>query len=113
MGVAYMPDPFGHVAQFPQILRGFGLDAFIFWRGLGDEAGRVGVFFEWQAPDGSAVTAIRQLGSYGSASQLGRWAAGGIDLIEHPERYQQAAAARLWRVVAPPSSGKGGAPTPP
>src|ERR687888_484089 len=65
MGVAYMPDPFGHVAQFPQILRGFGLDAFIFWRGLGDDAGRVGVAFDWQAAEGSGVASIRQLGSDG------------------------------------------------
>ena len=111
MGVAYMPDPFGHVAQFPQILRGFGLDAFIFWRGLGDDAGRVGVAFDWQAPDGSSVTAIRQLGSYGNASQLGRWAAGGIDLAEQPDRYRQAAAARAERFVTTYASELGRTPT--
>ena len=47
MAVGYMPDPFGHVAQMPQILRGFGLDAFIFWRGLGDEADRLGLAFAY------------------------------------------------------------------
>src|ERR671935_893076 len=35
--VGYLPDSFGHPAQLPQILRGFGLDAFVFSRGLGDE----------------------------------------------------------------------------
>src|SRR5215210_5757294 len=57
--VGYMPDTFGHVAQLPQILRGFGLDSFIFWRGLGDEANRLGLAFTWEASDGTAVTAVR------------------------------------------------------
>jgi alpha-mannosidase len=99
MAVGYMPDPFGHVAQMPQILRGFGLGAFIFWRGLGDDAERVGLAFAWEAPDGSRVTAIRQLGSYGNANQLGRWAEGGIDLKDHPERYPETAADRFRRYV--------------
>jgi mannosylglycerate hydrolase len=99
MAVGYMPDPFGHVAQMPQILRGFGLDAFIFWRGLGDEADRLGLAFAWEAPDGSRVTAIRQLGSYGNANQLGRWADGGVDLVDQPERYPETAADRFRRYV--------------
>jgi mannosylglycerate hydrolase len=99
MAVGYMPDPFGHVGQMPQILRGFGLDAFIFWRGLGDEADRLGLVFAWEAPDGSRVTAIRQLGSYGNANQLGRWAEGGVDLVDHPDRYPDTAADRFRRYV--------------
>jgi alpha-mannosidase len=35
--VGYLPDSFGHPAQLPQILRGFGLETFVFSRGLGDE----------------------------------------------------------------------------
>src|SRR5262249_34379250 len=31
MRAGYMPDPFGHVAQMPQILRGFGLSDAILW----------------------------------------------------------------------------------
>jgi mannosylglycerate hydrolase len=69
MAVGCMADSFGHVAQLPQILRGFGLESFVFWRGLGDEANRFGLAFTWEAPDGSADTAIRQLGSYGNASE--------------------------------------------
>ncbi|MGD6630627.1 hypothetical protein VWS50_22595, partial [Xanthomonas citri pv. citri] len=30
--VGYLPDMFGHVAQMPQILRGFGLDKAVVWR---------------------------------------------------------------------------------
>jgi alpha-mannosidase len=33
---AYMPDSFGHPAQLPQILAGFGLHTFLFSRGMGD-----------------------------------------------------------------------------
>ncbi|MEO0949614.1 MAG: glycoside hydrolase, partial [Cyanobacteria bacterium J06641_5] len=36
--VGYVPDPFGHCAQMPQILQGLGLDAFVFMRGLSAEA---------------------------------------------------------------------------
>ncbi len=32
----YVPDAFGHIAQLPQILRGFGIDSAFLWRGLGD-----------------------------------------------------------------------------
>jgi alpha-mannosidase len=53
---AYVPDGFGHIAQLPQILRGFGIDSAFFWRGMGDE--ELGTEFECLAPDGSAVTAI-------------------------------------------------------
>jgi mannosylglycerate hydrolase len=52
MNVGYIPDPFGHISQMPQILRGFGLDSAIFWRGvpnLGQSE------FIWLAPDGSQV----------------------------------------------------------
>jgi hypothetical protein len=34
MKTGYTPDPFGHVAQMPQILRGFGLGDAIPWRGF-------------------------------------------------------------------------------
>ena len=37
MMVGYLPDPFGHVGQMPQILRGFGIETAAFRRGLADE----------------------------------------------------------------------------
>jgi mannosylglycerate hydrolase len=51
MPVGYLPDLFGHVAQMPQILRNFGLDNAILWRGFG---GRRAEYW-WEAPDGSRV----------------------------------------------------------
>jgi mannosylglycerate hydrolase len=69
--VGYLPDSFGHPAQLPQILRGFGLDTFVFWRGLGDERERLGARFSWRAPDGSEVLALPQPWDYAAAASLG------------------------------------------
>jgi mannosylglycerate hydrolase len=35
MPVGYLPDQFGHAGQLPQMLRGFGIDAAVVWRGFG------------------------------------------------------------------------------
>lgn len=84
--VGYLPDQFGHVAQMPQILQGFGIDAAVVWRGFGappvgepEGQGEIGgssyydfprarnseVFpseiqseFWWEAPDGSRVMGV-------------------------------------------------------
>ena len=34
MRVGYLPDMFGHIAQMPQILRAFGIDNAVVWRGV-------------------------------------------------------------------------------
>src|SRR5262245_45680186 len=52
--IGYTPDSFGHPAQLPQILAGFGLRAFVYWRGHGDELADLPPEYDWQAPDGSA-----------------------------------------------------------
>ena len=69
--VAYLPDSFGHPAQLPQILTGFGLDTLVFWRGLGDERERLGARFDWRAPDGSRVLALPMPAAYNNAAALG------------------------------------------
>ena len=56
MKVGYVPDTFGHIAQLPQILQGFGIDNAIFWRGVGDEVSESE--FWWDAPDGSRVLVV-------------------------------------------------------
>jgi hypothetical protein len=71
MKVGYMPDSFGHVAQLPQILRGFGIDNFIFTRGMNDELGKAGSEFLWIAPDGSRVLAVNQLKGYCNGDHIG------------------------------------------
>jgi len=71
MQAGYVPDGFGHIAQLPQILRGFGIDSAFFWRGMGAEGDRLGSEFEWAAPDGASVTAILMPYGYHNISNLG------------------------------------------
>lgn len=52
MMIGYLPDPFGHISQMPQILREFGIDTAVLWRGVRPE---LPTAFTWQAPDGSQV----------------------------------------------------------
>src|SRR5205085_5594354 len=69
--VAYVPDSFGHPAQFPQMFAGFGLDPFVYWRGNGAEIDALGSLYRWCAPDGTAIRAW-----YLSEGYFG---AGGVD----------------------------------
>lgn len=92
--VAYYPDTFGHVAQMPQIVRGFGMDSFVFWRGLGDDSDRLGVAFRWRGPDGSELLAIRQIDGYGAVDNLGRWTRNGVRATD-PAQYPEMALRRL------------------
>ncbi|MFM7185069.1 MAG: glycoside hydrolase, partial [Planctomycetota bacterium] len=78
--VGYVPDSFGHFAQLPQILAGFGIDSFLFMRGMPVEVrDRDGAIFTWRAPDGSEVLAtfLREgyfpLGALGQESFHGRY----------------------------------------
>ncbi|MCC6695070.1 MAG: hypothetical protein IT365_05520 [Candidatus Hydrogenedentes bacterium] len=70
MNVGYVPDPFGHIAQLPQILQGFGLDTFVFSRGLDSDL-KLPLEFRWLAPDGSSVLALHQMRFYNNAAFLG------------------------------------------
>ncbi|HVB22580.1 MAG TPA: glycoside hydrolase family 38 C-terminal domain-containing protein [Ktedonobacteraceae bacterium] len=56
MRIGYVPDCFGHIAQLPQILQGFGIESAVFWRGVGAEAHKSE--FYWAAPDGSSVLVL-------------------------------------------------------
>jgi len=68
--VGYVPDSFGHPAQFPQLLAGFGLDPFIYWRGNGAELDKLGPLYRWTAPDGSSVRAWQLPEGYFAAAGL-------------------------------------------
>jgi hypothetical protein len=52
----YLPDQFGHTAQMPQILAGFGVDCAVVWRGVGPDITRT--LFTWEALDGSNVLTV-------------------------------------------------------
>lgn len=71
MRIGYVPDGFGHIAQLPQILRGFGIDNAFFWRGMGTEGDQLGTEFTWQSPNGQGVTAILMPWGYHNVSNLG------------------------------------------
>jgi alpha-mannosidase len=66
MMVGYIPDPFGHPGQVPQILRGFGIETACVWRGLDEEPAE----FWWQSPDGSQVLMAYLRDSYSNGASL-------------------------------------------
>ncbi len=65
-----MPDSFGHPAQLPQLLGGFGLDPFVYWRGNGAELDTLGPMYRWCAPDGTSVRAWQLPEGYFAAAGL-------------------------------------------
>ena len=70
MKVGYIPDPFGHISQMPQILKGFGIDNIIFWRGIEYDQSQ-GNEFIWQGPDGTELFAVHlPKAGYGNAMSL-------------------------------------------
>ncbi len=68
MKVGYLPDSFGQTGQIPQIMRGFGIDCAVIYRGVGPEVEQSE--FLWQAPDGSEVLAIHLPHGYCHAQNL-------------------------------------------
>jgi alpha-mannosidase len=66
MMVGYIPDPFGHPGQVPQILRGFGIETACLWRGLDDQPAE----FWWRSPDGSQVIMAYLRDSYSNGASL-------------------------------------------
>src|SRR5512140_2951847 len=72
MRVGYIPDPFGHISQMPQILRGFGIGTAVFRRGLADEP----LELWWQAADGTRVLTCYLRDSYDNIAFLPHDAAG-------------------------------------
>ncbi|MCH8161264.1 MAG: hypothetical protein IIB88_05150, partial [Chloroflexi bacterium] len=63
MKVGYIPDPFGQIAHMPAILRGFGIDRCVFWRGADETLNTTE--FMWESPDGSDVLVVHMPGGYG------------------------------------------------
>ncbi len=55
--VGYVCDMFGHIAQFPQILNGFGIKNAVLGRGTNSH--ETEAFFNWKSPDGSKVTTFK------------------------------------------------------
>lgn len=64
----YVIDIFGHIAQFPQILNGFGIKTAVVGRGTNEHT--TPLAFTWESPDGSGVTSFKlpDYNGYGSFS---------------------------------------------
>lgn len=77
--VGYAADQFGNISQLPQILRDFGLDNFVFGRGLSEyDVGPNGEAipqttpseFIWEGADGSQVLAVHMTFWYNNAQRF-------------------------------------------
>jgi mannosylglycerate hydrolase len=66
MPIGYIPDPFGHPGQIPQILNGFGIETASLWRGLSDQPAELW----WESPDGSKVLLAYLRDSYSNGANL-------------------------------------------
>jgi mannosylglycerate hydrolase len=84
MPIGHVPDTFGHIAQLPQVLRGFDMGSSVFWRGLEDHGKSLPTELRWRAPDGSEVLAA-QLGiGYGPAARLEKTVDGALAQLLAP-----------------------------
>ena len=85
MRIGYLPDQFGHVAQMPQILRSFGIERPVVWRGV--PSAIESHVFDWEGPDGSVVRAEYLPDGYSNAA----WAfdePGDAELLRVAERWR-------------------------
>src|SRR5260370_22792842 len=68
LDVGYLPDQFGHIAQMPQILAGFGFTTAVLWRGVGADVNRNR--FTWEALAGSSFLTVYLPNRYSTATNL-------------------------------------------
>ncbi|RJP15264.1 MAG: hypothetical protein C4520_20505 [Candidatus Abyssobacteria bacterium SURF_5] len=66
--VGYLPDQFGHIAQMPQVLAGFGIRSAVVWRGVGRTVTETQ--FLWESPDGTQLFTVYLATSYGNGAFL-------------------------------------------
>lgn len=66
MNVGYLPDQFGHIAQLPQILKGFDIDSAVFARGIQDGIAE----HIWHGLNNDSTLAISLTHWYGNAQQI-------------------------------------------
>ncbi len=82
--IGYLPDNFGHISQTPQILRGYGIDNAVMWRGSEVDE-NTPPLARWRGPDGSELLAVLLIGSYANLA--------GADPATAPESMQRSFAA--------------------
>ncbi len=64
--IGYCPDTFGHSADLPRILQGFGIKTAVVWRGVPKLPAEP--IFTWESPDGSSVNAFHLSRGYYQSS---------------------------------------------
>lgn len=94
MTVGYLPDMFGHVAQMPQILAGFGFGDAVVWRGIPTAIDAPA--FWWVAPDGTRVRAEYLCDGYSNGARLPEH---GKELIDQVEAFRFAQGPRVGEDV--------------
>jgi len=96
MHVGYLPDMFGHIAQMPQILAGFGFGDAVVWRGVPRAIESSG--FWWQAPDGTRVRAEYLADGYGNGARVPESGGGLMTQIDSfiDAQGQRAGSPLLW-----------------
>ncbi|WXG41107.1 MAG: glycoside hydrolase family 38 C-terminal domain-containing protein [Candidatus Freyarchaeum deiterrae] len=80
--IGYQPDCFGQIAQTPQIMKGFGFDGFIFWRGIGNEIDTLPTTFLWEAPSGDRILTHQISLGYFNVGDLPKDVDAAVNLIE-------------------------------
>ena len=85
MEIGYLPDMFGHIAQMPQILRGFGFTDAVVWRGIPFAVQASG--FDWEGLDGSTVRAEYLSDGYSNGARLPE---NGAELVAQVEAFWDA-----------------------
>lgn len=69
MNIGYLPDTFGHNIQTPEIMKGFGLNSILFWRGY-DKNKFKHPYFNWKSLSGEEILAVNLTYGYGAAKWL-------------------------------------------
>ncbi len=109
MKEGYLPDSFGHIAQLPQILRGFGIETLFIMRGADLAVEAAGSFdLLWEGPDGSRVfTHVMETGYCSGAFLCDDPTASTFPMLELQERgrlSQEAPLINLLRLIEERSS---------
>ncbi len=79
--VGYVPDSFGQSSCFPALLKGFGVDSAVIYRGLAEEDSRYNDFV-WEGLDGSRLVANWMPVGYGNAMYLSEDEINNIKVVE-------------------------------
>ena len=95
--IGYVCDIFGHIARLPLLLKEFGLQGIVFWRGAPET---MPPFSVWESPDGSRLPTLRLI-QRGGYSKFTTWIRGRCDRLivtkeEFLEKFAAEREAEAW-----------------